>query len=322
MFAECTYQLPNGLSGSDDPIWTNLNTTLQLATDRLANISQFAFNFSGVSREEYNMSFNAFDCVIYSCVNILTAKAVSGQLVESISDSLLPYHWENGTPLYDTDIVFTLSDDAFSALEPGAARTHGFGGVSRSALNFYLSNALNGSVSGANPINEPVPEGVMTDTLMAMYTNYGSNLSQAITNLATSMGNQVRQSSGLVANGTTLSMETYVEAATWIVFLAVLLVTVKRKVPVWKDNALAVMTWGVDKADLRREAAALGVLGLDKSDEMDEVADQLFARMVKDSKGNWLGLKVVDKTGTYSHATAISEEKENQTQPPNRGQTV
>lgn len=316
----CIYQLPNGLSSStgENQI-TYLNITGHLATDRLANVTQFAWNFSGIGFEDSgeNLILSAFDCIIYPCMDILTADVVSGRLAETFLDSVLP---TDVTIDYgvETELVFALPDQFNSTLGPEAPRAYGMWGSSQQAIASYLADTLNGTLSGDG--TNTTLEGHNTNTVMAMYTNYGSNLSQAIDNIATSMGDRIRLSGGTVANGTASSLEPYVEVwwrwlllpvalevVTWIAFLAVVLVTAKRKVPVWKGSTLAIMTWSVDKEDILREAGALGLAGLQRNDEMDKVGDQLFATMAKDENGKWIGLKVADRTGTYSHAQGDEE---------------
>ncbi|KAI1622211.1 hypothetical protein EDD37DRAFT_510743 [Exophiala viscosa] len=323
---DCTYHLPNGLSANDDedPA-TYTNTTSELATSELANVSQFSVPFSGMGRQSIvPATFTAFECILYPCVNILTANVASGTLVETISASLLPdYQNSSEINLDDTDIVFTLPNDTLSRLQAGNPRQFSVAAESWVALKDYLSSILTGSTSGdMGPLNF-YPTGDYQDAATALYTNYALNLGQGITNLAVSIGNQFRlYSPQQFATGTASLMETYVrvrwawlllpavlEGATWIIFLAVCVVTRKRKVPAWKDSALAVMAWGVDKTDLRRQADGLGLDELEESDELDKIADHVFARMVKDDKGKWIGLKIADRTGTYPHARGMTRSR-------------
>ena len=218
-----------------------------------------------------NESTVASECALWFCIQTINTSTTNTQQKESVIgvySSMNRSELHNGGDGY-TNLAFDTvdSNDQWSNMRPNNSRDYNVRYYAAFALAEYLSQAINGSIT--IDVDSTVPSNDIVD---AIWEN-SANLDAWIQNLATSMGNLVRQSTphsdkrynGVAYQlGYDISWPWLIPPAALVLSSLLMLVvaivrTRRRPVGAWKGSPLVMLFMKLDPAIRDRAADGLYV---------------------------------------------------------------
>ena len=280
--------LPNGPSISG--VGGQINVTTTKDPLGLEDIEASVLRFSSIRTKDTNDSSTAeaWECVLYYCVNEYNATVQSGDLHQEIRRS-----WRNDSATLNLEEDLTYRPpSSFANITYNASSTYvGYGAAQ--ALNKFMSSSMTGS-GGIR--DNTTGSAFSSDITHALYET--DDLPTRINNMVTSMSNNMRQqnnSGSSPLEGTALQTTTYLQVRwIWVVYPATVLFlslcclittiieTERGKISVWKTSQIALLFHGQ-----RLRLDKIGQVPASTMSTMTDQASKIEASLIHEGDQSW-----------------------------------
>ena len=242
--------LPGGPSISG--FGSQINSSVTNISAELRAIEASVVQFSSLISKKMNDSDDTFawECALSYCINTYSTSVTDGIINQTITKS-----WLNNSASYSEDSDLILKPPLSNLGDKGNNTTFRVSRLAAQAMTSFMSSTFTGS-GGINVTG--TGSAFSSDVIHALYDT--ENFSVRVSNLATSMTNNIRQqnnSGSDPCSGLAMKTETYVKVRwAWFAYPAAVLVlslvylagtiieSTQRDVDIWKSSNIALLFHG------------------------------------------------------------------------------
>jgi hypothetical protein len=318
----CNYTLPNGLSLAGNSVFPSI--PLIATSGEVVNSTQFQhlanpFSILSIIRGDWTNRYengtesdDAFDgdlaasylnnatsteCALYHCVRLYNAAVVNGTFKEEVveiyqNDTVDSSSAEAALDYYNSFQNYTLTIPSSWHLDNKAARTfnvthYGWQGAYQQFKKMWLGSVTAQSTSSLN-----TNKSYSSDTIQTIFGLNSTGVQHTIGNLAQSMTNNIRQSSGQTSPGIAYQSLPYVVVIwAWMALPVLLLViafvllastifrTKRKGTQLWKTSSLAAFYHPLTETGRERVGRAIDNRHLEK------IAEDVHVKWARTEKG-------------------------------------